>query len=140
MTLPALKQTTTFRPALTLVKGGLSCGNGVLTVQPAPSRQMVILAAMMIVLQIADGILTGLGVSHFGTEAEGNPLLRLGMEYFGHIPTLIITKLIAVGVVLALLNLSRRVGWIQRALKVVIAVYLLAAVLPWSGILLFHAS
>ena len=86
-------------------------------------------------LQFIDAILTGIGISHFGHSAEGNPFLRHLMGNFGVIPVLLITKLAAIGIIFALYRLSIRVSWVPLALKLVCAVYVFGAVVPWTTIL-----
>ena len=93
----------------------------------------------MAVLQILDGIMTGIGVARLGVSAEGNFVLRYLMENIGYIPTLLIAKIAAILIIITLCSMSTRVSWIPKALKVLIAVYLGAAVLPWSLILISHA-
>lgn len=126
-------------PELRLIKGGASNSRST-ALEIAPTREMFFLAGALIVLQILDGVLTGIGVGHFGAAAEGNPLLRELMHSVGHIPALIIVKTIAIFVILALLSLSVRVRWVSPALKVMIGLYLFAAIIPWTGIILFKMS
>ena len=97
--------------------------------------EILVLGSILAVLQVLDGVLTTLGVNHFGTEAEGNILLRSLMELIGHIPALIIAKGIALVVIAALCMLSNQISWVSRAFKLVIGIYILAAILPWTMIL-----
>jgi hypothetical protein len=99
------------------------------------SREMYVLGALMIALQILDGVLTGIGVSYLGVSAEGNLFLRSMMEQIGYIQTLVIVKLVAVAVVAALCILSAQVDWIRKVMKVLIVVYLTVAVIPWTAII-----
>lgn len=105
----------------------------------APTRKVMILGIILATLQIADGLLTAMGMHIFGTNAEGNALLRTLMEQWGSIPALIVAKSLALSVILMLCLLASRVHWLPLAMKGVIAVYLFAAVLPWSYLLLRHA-
>ena len=84
---------------------------------------------VFIVLQIADGLLTYGAVSTFGSEAEGNPLLRTWMHLAGPGVALFGAKLLAVGcgTVLYALGITRTLGWLT-------ALYLVAAVGPWLHI------
>jgi hypothetical protein len=84
---------------------------------------------MFIVLQIADGLLTYGAVSAFGSDAEGNPLLRTWMHLAGPGAALVGAKLLAVGcgTVLYSLGITRVLGWLT-------ALYLFAAVGPWLHI------
>lgn len=105
-----------------------------------PSKRVIILASILGVLQILDGVLTGIGVANLGTQAEGNILLRTLMEVVGFIPALIIFKSAAIGIVGALANLSKTIKWVAPAFVVMIGIYFTAAVLPWTAILLLHFS
>jgi hypothetical protein len=101
-----------------------------------PSREIIVLGIILALMQVADGVLTAIGMSLFGTGAEGNALLRFLMEQLGFIPALVLAKSFAVIVTCILCLLSNRVQWIRHAMKGVIGVYLLAAVIPWTVILL----
>ena len=112
------------------------------TIQPvaravpvASSREIMIIGFTLSLLQVLDGYLTGVGVYHFGTEIEGNTLLRGFMENFGFVPTLIGAKLLALAIIVTLCSLCDRVTWLPLALKGIIAIYLVAAVIPWTYIL-----
>ena len=93
------------------------------------------LGAMLISLQLLDGLLTGVGISLFGIAAEGNLALRTMMELVGPYYALAAAKIIAVLLVLALCHLARHIHWVPLALKCVIAVYLVAAIIPWIWLL-----
>jgi hypothetical protein len=101
---------------------------------------MIILASALVFLQLADGLLTGVGVSHMGIEMEANPLLRMLMEIFGLIPTLVAVKALAISVIALLASLSGIVPWITLAFRGMVALYTLVAVLPWSAILYGYFS
>jgi len=105
-----------------------------------PSKNILILGSILAILQILDGLLTGLGMYYFGTSAEGNPLLRMLMENYGYVNALVLTKLFALGVIGALCMLASKVSWISMAFKGVIAIYLLFAVIPWTVILLTRVA
>jgi len=100
-----------------------------------PSKEMIILGAILALLQVSDGILTAIGIDMFGISAEGNFFLRSLMEQWGAIPALVTAKLFAIAVIFVLCMLSQIVSWIPKAMKGVIAVYLFAAVIPWTFIL-----
>jgi hypothetical protein len=99
------------------------------------ANEVVILGVALAVLQILDGYLTAIGVYHFGTSIEGNPLLRACMESYGFVPTLLVAKTIALAIIALLCTLSARVWWLRTAMKGMIAIYLVAAVIPWCFIL-----
>jgi len=101
-----------------------------------PCKEILFLGAFLAILQVLDGVLTGIGMYHFGTDAEGNPLLHYLMVQFGYIPALVATKSLAIIIIIMLCYLSTMVEWLSTALKVVIFIYLGAAVIPWSVILL----
>lgn len=124
------------RPNLILVEGEYHQPKGCQTQDATPGRQMLLLATIMIALQIVDGVLTGIGISHLGISAEGNILLRMMMENIGYIPTLVLVKTLAVFVVAALYFISLRVPWVAKAMRFMIAIYLGAAIIPWSAIIL----
>jgi len=102
----------------------------------SPSREVVVLGLAIALLQICDGFLTLSGIYAFGIEAEGNAFLRFLMAQIGPEAALIITKAAAVVVTGWLCRLSTSVGWVRHALKGIVAVYLTAAVIPWSLILI----
>ena len=58
----------------TLIRAGLKL----------PSREIVMLAGVMALLQVLDGLLTAIGVTHLGTAAEGNILIRHLMQTARH--------------------------------------------------------
>lgn len=105
----------------------------------APGREIIMLGLVLGILQILDGLMTGLGVSLFGTAAEGNPLLRCLMENCGIAPTLYTAKTMAILCVYLICRLSIKVSWAQNALRGLVCIYLLFAVSPWFKILLEHS-
>lgn len=126
---------TNSSPRLTVINGGKSTS----AIQSRIiSKEIIILATVMVVLQVLDGVLTGIGVHSFGLHAEGNPILRSLMASMGSLPALITVKLVAVSVVISLVYLSLKVNWVPRAMRILIAIYLIAAIIPWSGILLMN--
>lgn len=120
-----------------LIEGGKTESES--TPLPRPSQEMIVLSAILIILQISDGILTGLGMNMFGTAAEGNIFLRALMESWGYIPALVICKSVAIGVIAGLCCLSTVVAWLPKAMRGVIAIYLVAAIIPWTYILISSA-
>lgn len=103
-----------------------------------PSREVIIVALILAVLQVLDGVLTGIGVYQFGVSMEGNILLRSLMESIGAIPALVLAKVVAICVVISLAFLSSVVVWVNTALRAMVALYLIAAIIPWSAILITH--
>jgi hypothetical protein len=105
-----------------------------------PSERVLALGLILMLLQVADGLLTAMGVSMLGNDAEGNPLLRGLMYNIGTLPTLILCKSAAICIVGVLCMISGSVRWIETAFQIVIAVYLLAAVIPWTIILTLNLA
>lgn len=100
------------------------------------SLEVALLGFTLGVLQVLDGVLTGIGVAHFGATAEGNVLLRTLMESIGYLPALVVSKSVALAVVVTLCVLSAQVKWLPKALKSLILLYLVGAILPWTWIIL----
>jgi len=101
-----------------------------------PTKEILILSAILIFLQISDGILTALGIHIYGIGAEGNILLRVLMEKWGYLPVLVAAKSFAIIAIGLLYMLAMRVSWLSKAMKCVIVIYLAAAIIPWSLVLL----
>lgn len=120
-----------------VIKGGRDLSSTKLT-GTAPlvlDREVVILGVVLAALQILDGVLTAIGVSHLGIDAEANPLIRQVMLLIGAIPALLVLKSLAIAIVGVLCFLALSVNWLRPAMKVVAAIYLICAVAPWSAIL-----
>ena len=100
-----------------------------------PSSSIFWLGTILCIVQILDGVLTGLGMHYFGTHMEGNPILRNLFETIGFIPALIIVKLSAILIVIALCISAKKLQWIEKALKMVTVFYVTAALIPWTYIL-----
>lgn len=84
---------------------------------------------------MADGYLTMVGVSRFGTGVEGNPLLRHLMEQFGHVEILTIVKVLSIMLVGTLTMYAQRQLWVRNAMGAVSVIYIVAAIVPWTYIL-----
>jgi uncharacterized membrane protein len=91
-------------------------------------------AAIVIFLlaQAADGVMTYVGVTTMGTQIEANPLLAALMGSFGHGATVAAAKLVAAG-----LGISLHLLGVHRVVALLTAVYLIGAVAPWAGLLIF---
>jgi hypothetical protein len=122
-------------PSLTLVSTKTTPSQGTAPGFSA-SREVIILSSLLVALQIADLVLTAVGVSLFGVNAEGNPLIRGLMQHMGILPALVIVKSVAICIIGMLVLLARTVPWVPVAMRAVAAIYILAAIIPWSGILL----
>jgi hypothetical protein len=131
----ALKKTSSeeAKPSASLY---LAYNNDVLeTPNPSNSRRIQMLAAILVTLQVLDGILTYTGMYTFGVYAEGNPILRALMHGVGIAPAIAITKLFCIGIVLALCAQAHKISWLPTALTGIAGMYAIAAVLPWSWLL-----
>ena len=86
--------------------------------------------ALFIAVQLADGVLTSIGVARFGPSVEANPLLVHSMVSYGSWTTLLAAKFVAIlgGSVL-------HVYWYDFVLAALTAGYVFATVLPWSLLL-----
>lgn len=82
------------------------------------------------IFQILDGLLTYWGVSRFGIDAEGNPVLHRMMHEIGEAPTLLLTK----GLILFLLYQIRNNQSIKFEiwLFLINCFYLMLALVPWT--------
>ena len=104
-------------------------------VRSVDDRKALLLGMILILLQAADGLLTSVGVSRFGVSVEGNPFLRHLMMEFGHLTTLTMVKFIAIAMICAMTYYATRQPWIRSAMGAVSAIYLFAAIIPWTYIL-----
>lgn len=100
------------------------------------AREVVFLGAGLALCQLLDGILTGVGVRHFGTQIEANVLLRYAMTQLGELTALALFKAAAVLIIISLCYLASRISWIRPALRLLIAIYVVGAILPWGYILI----
>lgn len=100
------------------------------------SKDIIILGLIVATLQVMDGILTGIGISRYGIEAEGNLFIRTLMQQFGWVQALVLVKGFSVVIIATLCLLSTVVHWVPRAMKIVIAIYLCGAIIPWTAVLL----
>jgi hypothetical protein len=98
--------------------------------------KILLLALVLVSFQILDGALTYSGMNTFGLRAEGNPLLRNFMELVGVLPAIALTKLVCIGVVIGLCSQAKKISWLPTALTGIAGVYAIAAILPWSLLLI----
>jgi di/tricarboxylate transporter len=97
---------------------------------PGSATHAIFPFALFAAVQLADAILTAIGVQRFGLAVEANPLISFTMQTFGVTTALATWKLLAcVGG--AVLYLTGR--HLELALLTVISV--LAAAVPWAWIL-----
>ena len=86
--------------------------------------------ALFLLSQVADGILTYVGVSTYGVHVEGNPIIGWLMGAMGQGPALATAKLTAgcFGVIL-------HVTAVHKAVALLAGFYLIAAIGPWVAML-----
>ena len=125
--------TLTFEP---IIKNNSLIESSATVSQKEITNDVFFAGLLLASLQVIDGVLTAIGVSHWGTGAEANLLIRALMDLIGHVNALIFVKSFAVIVVFSLMLLSSKVQWIGFALKALILVYLSAAVVPWTVLLI----
>lgn len=111
---------------LSIVEGGLS----------KVQREVLLLGVLLSLMQVLDGVLTGFGMATYGTSMEGNILLRSLMHTIGYLPALFLVKSASIGVIAFLCSQALKVRWLKVAMRAVIAIYLVFAVVPWTYILL----
>ena len=80
--------------------------------------------------QALDGVLTYVGVTSIGHVTEGNPLLASLMANVGLAPGLISAKLWACG-----LGAALHLSGAHRLVALLAAIYVIAAILPWTALL-----
>lgn len=99
-------------------------------------REVLLLGVLLSLMQVLDGVLTGFGMATYGTSMEGNILLRSLMHTIGYLPALFLVKSASIGVIAFLCSQALKVRWLKVAMRAVIAIYLVFAVVPWTYILL----
>ena len=102
--------------------------------------ELIFLGVTLAFIQVLDGLLTTVGVMNFGPQIEANVLIRTLIEAWGVVPALFTIKSAAIVIVITLCVMANRVFWLANALKGIIVLYLLAAIIPWSIILAFNVA
>ena len=92
---------------------------------------IVVLA--FVIAQGLDGVFTYLGVSLWGLGAEGNPLVTSAMVVAGLGPGLVVVKLFAIGLGIAL-HLCR----VHNLVALLTLAYIAGALVPWMAMFLIH--
>ena len=90
---------------------------------------------LLIIFQILDGLFTILGISFFGVEIEGNPLVRQIIEVIGPNFGIGLVKLSTIAIIFCICVFGCKVTWLTRALAGVSCIYFLFALAPWSLVL-----
>ena len=103
-----------------------------------PSKEILVLGLVLGILQVLDAVLTGYGIhiSPSGSAMEANPLIRALIDQIGLVPALALAKSLAIIVIIALCLLAPLIHWLSRAMKAVIVIYVAAAIIPWTTIIL----
>lgn len=91
-----------------------------------------IVVVAFLVAQACDGVLTYIGVATYGAHAEGNPLLGWLMRALGCGAGVAAAKAAAGAFGIALHLIA-----VHRTVAALAAFYLVAAVVPWVGLLFF---
>jgi len=87
---------------------------------------------LFLLAQAADGVMTYVGVTMLGVHIEANPLLASLMVMFGQGTAVAGAKLVAAG-----LGISLHLVGVHRILAILTGIYMVGAILPWVGLLLF---
>jgi uncharacterized membrane protein len=87
---------------------------------------------VFLLAQAADGVMTYVGVTTLGVRIEANPLLASLMVMFGQGTAVAGAKLVAAG-----LGISLHLVGVHRILAILTGIYVVGAILPWMGLLLF---
>ena len=103
------------------------------------SWRAALLGVTLVIIQILDGFLTFAGVSVFGTDVEGNVLVRDLVSTFGAVKALFFIKAIAVVFVILLTLRAHRRRWIRPIIMGLVVVYFILAIVPWAVVLSRHA-
>ena len=87
---------------------------------------------LFLLAQAADGVMTYVGVTTMGAQLEANPILLALMGSLGHGATVAGAKLFA-----GALGISLHLVGVHRVVALLTAVYVIGAVAPWAGLLIF---
>lgn len=103
------------------------------------------LVTALIACQVLDGTLTYFGVKRFGVEGEGNPLLRYLMSIYDPVTVLLVVKLLAIFLLVALYlkdvftPKQYKMLFLVPCLYVILIFYLFGAIIPWIIVLTLFA-
>ena len=100
------------------------------------SKSVLPLFILLTCIQILDGVLTISGIYTYGSSIEGNPLLQYFMQSVDAYSPIIFAKVLAIGIIWFLYSVHEQVSWLIPSLRLVGGVYILAALIPWTYILL----
>ena len=94
---------------------------------PGSETRAIALLALFVSVQIADALLTSLGIARFGAGVEANPILRFWVTLFGSAAVLSVAKSSAVA---SATMLDRWSQYFVLALLTVL--YVFVAIVPWT--------
>jgi uncharacterized membrane protein len=89
---------------------------------------------VFLVAQASDGVLTYIGVSSYGLQVEANPLISWLMASIGEGAALTTAKLTA-----GFFGIALHLSAVHKAVALLAAFYITAAVLPWMAILFYFS-
>jgi hypothetical protein len=82
--------------------------------------------ALLLLLQLADLSLTSVGIYHYGTVVEGNPLFQFLFRHFHWFVVLFTFKVLISAAALYLFSTGR-----HGAIRIGVVYYVVAVVAPW---------
>jgi hypothetical protein len=85
---------------------------------------------VFLLAQVLDGALTYLGVTLYGPQMEGNPLIAWLMDRLGEGPGLAAAKITA-----AFFGIVLHLSAVHKAVALLAAFYVAVAIVPWTIIL-----
>ena len=98
------------------------------------------LIGLLVICQILDLFLTYHGVSRFGIEREGNPLLRSLMLVYDPKKVLFVVKAFAIMLLWLIrdihLRSKKEVEFMIPCLHIILFIYVFGAIIPWTFLLL----
>ena len=89
---------------------------------------------LFLLAQAGDGVLTYVGVTVYGSQIEGNPLIRWLMSALGEGPAVTAAKVMACA-----FGITLHVFAVHKTVALLTTFYVLVAVLPWVTILFLSA-
>lgn len=89
---------------------------------------------LFLIAQASDGVLTYVGVSAYGLEMEGNPLVAWLMQTLGAEAGLAAAKIAA-----ACFGVALHVHQVHRTVAALAGFYLVVAIVPWTVVLFVWA-
>jgi len=102
------------------------------------NTRLYILSIFFGLLQIADGVLTYIGVTRLGISAEGNPLVGYFIRLLGPFQGLFFVKTIGIIVIFIIGVRCIRAEdrkWLHNFLVSMIGFYVTFAIIPWVYVL-----